>query len=258
MLLANRVAIITGGARGIGRGIALKFAEEGCSVVIADLLMAEANKTLSDILNKGRKGLAIKCNVANSSQVKQLVDTVIEEYGKVDILVNNAAFGPPTRSFADIPDEEWDKAIAVNLKGVFLCCKAVIPHMKEKGYGKIINISSGQAVSPALPMAHYAASKAGVLGLTSDIALEYAPYGICVNAIMPGPIRTELWDSVIPPGANKDEFFDQMGKRVVPMKRVGMPEDIASVALFLASDLSKFVTAAQIHVGGGLPLRYQI
>jgi len=132
MLLANRVAIITGGARGIGRGIALKFAEEGCSVVIADLLMAEANKTLSDILNKGRKGLAIKCNVANSSQVKQLVDTVIEEYGKVDILVNNAAFGPPTRSFADIPDEEWDKAIAVNLKGVFLCCKAVIPHMKER------------------------------------------------------------------------------------------------------------------------------
>jgi NAD(P)-dependent dehydrogenase (short-subunit alcohol dehydrogenase family) len=175
----------------------------------------------------------------------------------VDILVNNAAFGPPIRSFTDISEEEWDKVIAVNLKGVFLCCQAVIPHMKEKGYGKIINISSGAAVSPPIPMAHYSASKAGVLGITNDIGLEYAPFGICVNAIMPGPIRTELWDPNVPPGVDKDAFFKEMGK-IVPMQRVGTPEDIARAALFLASNLSDFITAGQIHVGGGLPLRYQM
>jgi NAD(P)-dependent dehydrogenase (short-subunit alcohol dehydrogenase family) len=257
MLLKDRIAIITGGARGIGKGIALKFAEEGCSIVIADLLMREAKQTETEVVAKGREGLAIQCNVSNSRQVKDLINTTIQKFGKVDILVNNAAFGPPMRSFVDIPEDEWDKVIAVNLKGVFLCCQAVIPHMKEKGYGKIINVSSGAAVSPPLPMAHYAASKAGVLGMTNDIALEYAQFGICANVIMPGPTRTELWDCNIPPGVNKDEFFKELGK-IVPMKRVGNPDDIASVALFLASDLSRFVTAGQIHVGGGLPLKYQI
>jgi NAD(P)-dependent dehydrogenase (short-subunit alcohol dehydrogenase family) len=256
MLLKNSVAIITGGARGIGKGIAQKFAQEGSSVVIADLVMAEAQKALSDISGKG-KGLAVKCDVSDSKQVKQLVAAVIEKYGKVDILVNNAGFGPPSRPFADIPEEEWDKTIAVNLKGVFLCCQAVIPHMKKKGYGRIINISSGMAVSPAFPMAHYVSAKAGVLGMTKDLALELAPFKICVNAILPGPVRTELWNSVVPPDADKDAFFAEVGEKIVPMKRVGMPEDIASVALFLASELSRFVTGEEIHVGGGLPLRYQ-
>lgn len=257
MLLANRVAIITGGARGIGKGIALRFAREGCTSVIADLLVAEADKTVADISKEGGKGLAIQCDVSDSKQVKHLADTVIEKYGKVDILVNNASFGPPSRSFADIPEDEWDKVIAVSLTGVFLCCQAVIPHMKAKGYGRIINISSGVAVSPAFPMAHYVSAKAGVLGMTRDLALELAPLKICVNAILPGPTRTELWDSVIPPDADKDAFFTEMGEKIVPMKRVGTPEDIASVALFLASDLSAFVTGEQISVGGGLPLRYQ-
>jgi NAD(P)-dependent dehydrogenase (short-subunit alcohol dehydrogenase family) len=257
MLLKDQLAIITGGARGIGRGIALKFAEEGCSIVIVDVLMREAKKTEAEVMARGREGLAIQCDVSNSGQVKDLINAIIQKFGKVDILVNNAAFGPPVRSFVDIPEEEWDKVIAVNLKGVFLCCQAVIPHMKERGYGKIINISSGAAVSPPLPMAHYTASKAGVLGMTNDIALEYAQFGICANVIMPGPVRTELWEPNIPPGANKDEFFKKLGK-IVPMKRVGIPDDIASVVLFFASDLSRFVTAGQIHVGGGLPLRYQI
>ena len=257
MLLKNRVAIITGGARGIGKGIAQKFAEEGSTTVIADLVTAEAQKALADISEKGEKGLAIQCDVSDSKQVKQMVAKVIEKYGKVDILVNNAGFGPPSRLFADIPEEEWDKTIAVNLKGVFLCCQAVIPHMKKKGYGRIINISSGMAVSPAFPMAHYVSAKAGVLGMTKDLALELAPEKICVNAILPGPIRTELWDSVVPPDADKDAFFAEIGEKIIPMKRVGTPEDIASVALFLASELSKFVTGEEIHVGGGLPLRYQ-
>jgi 2-hydroxycyclohexanecarboxyl-CoA dehydrogenase len=257
MLLENRVAIITGGARGIGKGIALKFASEGCAVVVADLLEAEARKTASEISGKGGKSLAVNCDVSDTAQVKLLIETAIRKFGKVDILVNNAAFGPPMRSFLDIPEKEWDKTISVNLKGVFLCCQAVLPHMKERGYGKIVNISSGAAASPPIPMAHYTASKSGIVGLTNDIALEFAPFGITINAILPGPIRTELWNSNIPPGADADAFFKEFGK-LVPMKRVGTPEDVAAAALFLASDLSVFITADQIHVGGGLPHRYQM
>ncbi|MCR4420802.1 MAG: SDR family NAD(P)-dependent oxidoreductase [Clostridia bacterium] len=257
MLLENRVAIVTGAARGIGKAIARRFAEEGGAVALVDLQDQEAQAAAAELAGRGHRALAMRCDVSDSRQVKEMVGTVLREFGQIDILVNNAAFGPPSRRFAEIPEEEWDKTIAVNLKGVFLTCQAVLPHMQERGYGKIINISSGNAVAPALPMAHYAASKAGVLGLTNDIALEYAPYGICINAILPGPVRTELWDCNIPPGVDKDDFFRELGQ-VVPMKRVGMPEDIASVALFLASDLSSFVTAGQIHVGGGLPLRYQV
>lgn len=256
MLLGGKVSIITGGSRGIGKGIALKFAQEGSNIVIADILMPEANKTVIEIEKLGVKGLAMLCDVTKYNQVKTMVDLTIQKFGKIDILVNDAAFGPPIRSFAEISEEEWDKTINVNLKGTFLCCQAVINHMKVRGYGKIINISSGAAVCPPIPMAHYAASKAGILGMTNDLALEYAPFGIYANAIMPGPVRTELWDPNIPPGVSKDDFFKELGK-VVPMKRVGLPEDIANAALFLASDLSNFVTAGQMHVGGGLPLRYQ-
>lgn len=257
MLLKERVAVVTGSARGIGKGIALRFAEEGADVAIVDLNDKESTKVVAEIERLGRKSRHFHCDVADSQQVKALMADVFKEFGKVDILVNNAAFGPPSRHFTEIPEAEWDTTIAVNLKGVYLCCKNVIDHMKNNGYGKIVNISSGNAVSPALPMAHYAASKAGVLGLTNDIALEYAPFGVCVNAILPGPVRTELWDTNIPPGVPKEAFFKELGK-VVPMKRVGETSDIADVALFLASDLSRFVTAGQFHVGGGLPLRYQM
>ncbi|MBN2186481.1 MAG: SDR family oxidoreductase [Dehalococcoidia bacterium] len=256
MLLKDRVAIITGGARGIGRGIALKFADEGCSIAIADVRMAESKKTLAKILKKGREGLAIQCDVADSLNVHNMVDKVISKFGKVDILVNSAGIGPSPNSIADIPEDEWDKVLAVNLKGVFLCCKAVVPHMKEKRYGKIVNISSGAAISPPASLVHYTASKAGVLGMTYDMALELAPFSITVNTILPGPIRTEFWGNVVPPG-KEDEFFTDFGKRLVPMQRVGTPEDIAGAALFLASDLSVFVTGEYINVGGGQPLHYQ-
>lgn len=257
MLLEDKVAIITGGARGIGKGIALKFAKNGCAIIIADILNDEAEKTVSEISELGTKAFAVKCDVSDNMQVKNLIKKTISEFSKIDILINNAAFGPPMRSFTDISVDEWDKTISVNLKGVFICCQAVIPYMKKRGYGKIVNISSGAAVAPPLSMAHYAAAKAGILGLSNDIGLEYAPFRICVNAIMPGPCRTELWDSNIPPGVDKDEFFKELGK-IVPMKRVGTTEDIADATLFFASEMSKFITAGQIHVGGGLPLRYQI
>ena len=256
MLLSNSVAIITGGARGIGRGIALKFADEGCSTVIADVLEAEARETLKEISKKGKEGLFVKCDVSDSCQVQDMVDQAISKFGKVDILVNNAGIAATQKPVAELPEDEWDRVLAVNLKGVFLCCKSVVPHMKEKGYGKIINVSSLGAVAPSIGIHHYTSAKAGVLGLTLTLALELATFNICVNAILPGAIPTDMWDAIIPPGVDdKEAFFANMGKTIAPMQRMGTPEDVAGAALFFASELSAYVTGDRIIVGGGLPLK---
>jgi NAD(P)-dependent dehydrogenase (short-subunit alcohol dehydrogenase family) len=148
MLLSNRVAVITGAARGIGKGIALRFAEEGCSVAIADLLEKEGRKTAEEISAKSGESLFVKCDVSKSAEVQAMVDQVINRFGKVDILVNNAGIGALPKPFTETPEEEWDRVLAINLKGVFLCCKAAAPHMKNQKYGKIINIASLAAVSP--------------------------------------------------------------------------------------------------------------
>lgn len=256
MLLADRVAIITGGAKGMGRGISLKFAEEGCSVAIADISMKEAEDTLSEITKRGREGLAIQCDVTNITQVRNTVDQVINKFGKVDILVNNAGAMPPTPPIEDVTEEEWDNVLALNLKSDFLFCKFVVPHMKERKYGKIINISSMGAINPPAHVIHYNTAKAGVIGFTYDLAHALAPLNIYVNAILPGPIRTHFYDHII--GAKsekeKDAFFEGLGKRDVPLQRVGTPEDIAGAALFLASEHSAYVTGEALHVAGGLPL----
>jgi NAD(P)-dependent dehydrogenase (short-subunit alcohol dehydrogenase family) len=253
LLLPKRTAIITGGARGIGRAISLKFAEEGCSVAIADLREKEANQTLEEIKEKGVEGIFIQCDHTDSRQVGDMVDKVIKKLGKIDILVNNAGgFGPST-PITDLTEEAWDKSIDLNLKGVFLCCKAVIPHMIKNKYGKIINISSLAALTAGPANPHYSASKGGVLSLTFDLCLEVARYGICVNAIMPGIIQTDMWNNQIPVGVDKNEFFQHRAKSLIPLQRAGTPEDVAGVALFLASSLSDYVTGERIIVGGGLP-----
>jgi 3-oxoacyl-[acyl-carrier protein] reductase len=256
MLLADRVAIVTGGARGIGKGIAFTFAGEGASIVIADIRENEGKKTAEEIMKKGVKSLFVPCDVTNSRQVQNMVDLTINEFGKIDILVNNAGIGPAPISVTELPEEEWDSTFAVNLKSMFLCCKAVAPHMKEKQYGRIINISSVATVSPYASIPHYSASKGGIISFTIDTALELAPYNICVNTILPGMIRTELTESLVPPGTDKDAFFAEYGKNSIPLGRAGTPEDIGGVALFLSSRLSSYVTANSIFVSGGLPYNY--
>jgi 3-oxoacyl-[acyl-carrier protein] reductase len=251
MLLANRTAIITGGARGIGRAIALKFASEGCTTVIADIRADEAAATIKQISSQGSDGLFIPCDVSISSQVQNMVEQVITKFGKIDILINNAAISPSENSIVDITEEEWDKVLTVDLKSVFLCCKAVVPYMKEKKYGKIINVSSLAAICPAPFMADYAAAKSGVVALTQSLALELASFNICVNALLPGITRTELHDSVIPSGMTRDEHFAR-AEKIVPMHKIAKPEEIAGVALFLASELSSYVTGDRILVAGGL------
>jgi len=254
MLLSNRVAIISGGAKGIGRGIALKFAEEGCAVTIADVLEKEGKRTSQELSKKGVEGVFVKCDVTDSRQVMDMAEQVISKFGKVDILVNNAgAFGPPIPT-TDITEEAWDRMLNLNLKGVFLCCKAVIPHMIEKRYGKIINISSASAIAGGPLQVHYSAAKGGVLSMTLALAVELGRYNICVNAILPGIIRTDPWHPSVPPGIDEDKFFQQLGEKLVLLQRVGTPEDVAVVALFLASDLSRYVTGDRVLVGGGVPL----
>jgi 3-oxoacyl-[acyl-carrier protein] reductase len=257
MLLSNKVAIITGGATGIGKGIALKFVEEGCNIVIADIMEEESKNTVRELLEKGSDSIFLPCNVSNSAQVQGVVDKVIKKFGKIDILVNNAGIGPPAKSILDISEEEWDKVLSTNLKGVFLYCKAVAPHMMKEKYGKIINVSSLAAIAPANTYVHYCASKAGILGFTYDLALELALFNINVNAICPGPTVTSMWASRMP--SNEDEKKDYINKIAkldgIPLQRVGTPEDIAGVALFLASELSAYMTADRLFVAGGMPLR---
>jgi len=257
MLLSDKVAIVTGGAKGIGRGIALKFAKEGCDVVVNALHIEGARKVAGEVKALGRKSLAIGADVSNSAEVNAMVARTVKEFGKVDILVNNAGGISSAKggTIENTTDEDWDRIIDINLKGQFLCCRAVVPHMKKNKYGKIINVSSMGAIHPPAPIVHYHSAKGGVLGLTINLALELAHLNITVNAILPGPIRSEFFNEMLK-GMSKEEgkaFFKMLDNKV-PMRRMGTPEEIAGVALFLASDLSSYVTGEAICAGGGLPI----
>jgi NAD(P)-dependent dehydrogenase (short-subunit alcohol dehydrogenase family) len=247
MLLADKVAIVTGGARGIGRGIALKFADEGCSVAVVDILADRAKETATEIAAKGKNALDVKCDHTDSGQVKEMVEKVIAKFGKIDILVNCAGAGGGR---GGDPEEMWRKSIDINLNGPFLCSNYVVPHMKERKSGSIIYFSSYSAVIPTPAPAGYAAGKAGVLGLMYSSALQLAPFHIRVNAIVPEMVGTEFFG---PPSAEREALFEKRGTYQL-IGRVATPEDLAGVALFLASDLASYVTGTQILVGGKYPL----
>ena len=254
MLLADRVAIITGGASGMGRATALKFAREGCSVAIADINTAGANEVLAELSQTGKEGLFVRCDVTKTPQVNDMVAKVLDKYGRIDILMNNAGAAPATSPpIEEMSDEDWDRVLDINLKSAFLFCRAVVPHMKKQKSGKIINVSSLGALFPHAEVVHYGAAKAGVLGLTYGLAQSLASYNICVNAILPGLVQTHFYDKMLADIPDKDAFFKNMAKGA-PLQRVGRPDDIAGAALYLASDLSNFVTGTTINVSGGEPL----
>jgi NAD(P)-dependent dehydrogenase (short-subunit alcohol dehydrogenase family) len=256
VLLTDRVAIVTGGAKGMGRGIALKFAREGCDVVVNALHIEGAQKVADEVRALGRQSLAVKADISKKAEVQDMVEQTISRFGRIDILVNNAGgiTGVTGGNTDTATEEDWDKIIDVNLKGAFLVCMAVIPYMKKNKYGKIINVSSMGAVSPSISVLHYHSAKAGLLGLTLNLAFELAPLNIYVNAIVPGPVETPFWDALQLPGPARDAFFTAMVKKEVPLGRMGTPEDIAGPALFLASELSSYVTGQILYVAGGQPL----
>lgn len=260
MLLEGRAAIVTGAASGMGRAIAIKFASEGCDVAVVDINIQGANETVNEVTKLGRKGLAIQADITKSSQIQAMAEKVVKEFGKVDILINNAGTlfdiaDHDKNSIELIPEEQWDRIVDINLKGCFLCCKYVVPYMKEKRYGKIVNFSSLGAIHPPAVCPHYNAAKAGVLGLTLDMAAQLGPYNITVNSILPGAIRTAFYDPLVAsdPEMSDESLYDMMAKRV-PLLRVGTPEDIAGVALFLSSELSSYVSGVQLLVAGGQPM----
>jgi len=185
MLLTDRVAIITGGAVGMGRAMAHKFAEEGCSIVISDISESLGKKTADEVSEIGGEAIFVRCDVTSNSQVQDMVNTAIRKFGKIDILVNGAGALGTTWALEEVTEEDWDKILDLNLKSVFLCCKAVVPHMKGKKYGRIINISSMGAVSPPRSVVHYHAAKAGVISLTQNMALELVSFNINVNTVSP-------------------------------------------------------------------------
>jgi NAD(P)-dependent dehydrogenase (short-subunit alcohol dehydrogenase family) len=257
LLLENKVAIITGGAKGIGKAISLKFAEEGCDIVVNAMHIEGAEKVAEEVKKLGRRSLAIATDVSDTAQVNDMVDRTVKEFGKIDILVNNAggiseATGGAIESTTD---EDWNRIIGINLTGQFLCCRAVIPHMKKNKYGKIVNVSSMGAIHPPAPIVHYHSAKGGVLGLTTNLAFELRQENITVNAILPGPVLSEFFNNMLDEMTEEEgkAFFNMLDNRV-PMHRMGKPEEIAGVALFLASDMSSYVTGESICAGGGLPL----
>jgi 3-oxoacyl-[acyl-carrier protein] reductase len=242
--LTNKVALITGASRGIGRGIALQMAKEGADVVVNYSRSQEkANEVRRAIELLGRRSMVVKADVSNPNDVEQMRNQVVREFGGVHILVNNAGTNYHVKSW-EMDYAEWSRVLRVNLDGVFLCSKAFSRGMRENGWGRIINISSIIAFIGADHEAHYGASKAAVTGLTKSLALELAASNITVNAIAPGWIQTDMTS-----GLTEEEEKEALA--LIPVGRFGRPEDIAHAAVFLASDEASFITGQTVHVNGG-------
>jgi 3-oxoacyl-[acyl-carrier protein] reductase len=242
--LINRKAIVTGGGAGIGRAIALAFAAEGAEVAVWDIDLQTAERTAHHLRKMHRAAIALAVDVAEPQHVANAFRETIQTFEFVDILVNNAGICPTT-PITEITPQEWDRVMAVNLKGAFLCCQSVIGIMKACRRGWIVNISSAAGKSGGHTVgAHYSASKAGIICLTKSLAREMAPYGVHVNAIAPGPVDTDMVQRNT--GGDLTHF-----KSVVPLGRLAKPEEIASAALFLCSSDSSYMTGATIDVNGG-------
>lgn len=245
-IFEGKVCIVTGSGRGIGRAIALAFAQEGADVTVnVSRNMDQANEVVEEIEKMGRRAIAVKADVSVREDAVALVKATIDAFGKVDILVNNAGIARPAL-LNKMTEEEWDKVIEVDLKGVFNCIQAVIPYMIKQRYGKIINISSTSALIGFTGNANYAAAKAGCEALTKTAAKEFAKYGIYVNCVAPGLIETEMSKAIRENPKLKQKYLSW-----TLLGRFGKPEEVAAAVLFLASDKASYITGQTLYVDGG-------
>lgn len=249
--LERKVGIVTGGASGIGRGIAERLVTEGVSTALFDIDGDSVRKTAAEL---GKNAVAFEMDVSKKRDVEAAVRKVLERFGKIDILVNNAALKWSQR-FIDIKEDDWDRIGDVNVKGVYLVTRPVLSHMVNRQYGKIINISSNASKEGIPNLSLYAATKYAVIGLTQALANEYAEFDLNINAVCPGVVRTPLWEAQLSEvsrnvGKSSDVFFQELCE-LIPFKRPQSPEDIAAVVAFLASDLAKNITGQSINVTGG-------
>jgi 3-oxoacyl-[acyl-carrier protein] reductase len=244
--LENKVAIVTGGGRGLGRVFSIAMAEEGARIVVADVLENETVQTAQEIGDKGGSAISLKVDVTSEKDTERMAEEAMKAFGRIDILVNNAAiyFGIGRRPFYEISSEEWDRLMTVNLKGPFLCTKAVFPQMKAQKKGKIINLASVSAFMGPKGLLHYVTSKGGVVSFTRALATELGPYGICVNSIAPGFTNTEASRTLT-------DDITKYDISTTPLGRLEQPQDLVGALLFFSSDESDFVTGQALVVDGG-------
>jgi NAD(P)-dependent dehydrogenase (short-subunit alcohol dehydrogenase family) len=251
--LDNKVALITGGGSGIGRQTALLFAAEGASVAIADVAPEEGERAAAAIKEAGGTAMFVKADVSVAGDVQAMIDSVIDAYGALHVLFNNAGIFPPDDAgVVETPEDTWEQVIDVNLRGVWLGCKYGIPALLASGGGSIINTASFVAfMGAATAQIAYTASKGGVLSMTREIAVQYARQGIRANALCPGPIDTPLLSELMSDPARRQRRMVH-----IPMGRLGQPRELAQAALFLASDDSSFMTGSALVVDGGITAAY--
>ncbi|MBM7587165.1 NAD(P)-dependent dehydrogenase (short-subunit alcohol dehydrogenase family) [Bacillus pakistanensis] len=246
--MKNSVAIVTGAGseRGIGKAIASELAKKGATVIIADLNVKGANKVADKLKKNGYKAVGKEVDVTSRLSIDHLMESVRQDFGKIDILINNAGIARPTK-ILEITEEEWDLLFAINMRGVFHCTQAVLPSMIEQSFGRIINISSlaGKQGGGVFGTSHYAATKAGILGFSKAVAREVAEYGITVNSVAPGLIDTDIT-------VEMDPILRQEKTKLIPLKRAGQPQEVAATVAFLASNEAGYITGEEIDVNGGL------
>lgn len=244
----NKAVIVTGSGSGIGKATAKAFANKGANIVVSDINDANGLAVQKEINDQGGSAIFVHADVAQEEDIFKMINTCIDKFGRLDVLVNNAGIGGPLAFFDQISNEDWNRIIAVNQTGVFYGMKAALKIMKTQKSGNIINISSVAGIGSAARMGAYAASKHAVVGMTTSAAVEYAKYGIRINAICPTVIKTPMGDSYI----NEDEAITERLKQFIPMKRFGQPEEVANTICWLCSDDASYITGHTIRTDGGM------